>query len=205
MKPQIILIGGGGHCVSCIEIIEEGNQYAIAGIIDLPEKRGEKVCAYEIVGSDLDLPGLVKKNPHFFITVGQIKSPAKRVALFEKLKKLGAKFPSIISPKAYVSKSAEIGEGTIIMHGAIVNTLARVGKNCIINTSSLIEHNAVIEDHCHISTGAIINGGTRVRMNTFIGSNSVTRENIEIGRNSIIGCGIRVTCSLPENSITKEN
>ncbi|MDH3975355.1 MAG: NeuD/PglB/VioB family sugar acetyltransferase [Deltaproteobacteria bacterium] len=205
MKPNIILIGGGGHCVSCIDVIEEEQKYSIAGIVDLPEKLGKKINTYEIVGSDADLPSLVKVNQYFFISLGQIKSPERRVMLFEKVKKLGAKLPAIISPKAYVSKRANIGEGTIIMPGAIVNASTEVGKNCIINTSSLIEHNAIVEDHCHISTGAIINGGTIVRTKTFVGSNSVTKENIEIGCNSIIACGLRIMNNLPENSIIKRN
>lgn len=205
MKPQIILIGGGGHCVSCIDVIEERDQYVIAGIIDLPERKGAIINTHEVIGSDADLPRLADKVPYFFVTIGQIKDSTKRVTLFNKLKELGVEVPTIVSHKAYVSKNADIGEGTIVMHGAIINTLARVGKNCIINTSSLIEHNAVIEDHCHISTGAIVNGGAKVRKNTFLGSNSVTRENIEIGCNSIIGCGVRVSQSLPENSIVREN
>ena len=172
----ILLIGGGGHCKSCIDVIEQEGKFQIAGIVDLPEKRGQSVLEYPVMGCDDDLSELIQSYPNVLITLGQIQSPARRVKLFNDLKRLGAKFPVICSPLAYVSPHAQIGEGTVIMHHALINAGARVGRNCIINTKALVEHDAIIEDHCHISTGAIINGGVRIGPGTFIGSNTVTRN-----------------------------
>lgn len=186
MKEKIILIGGGGHCKSCIDIIEEENNFKIAGIIDIKDKIGQNILGYPIVGSDENLEGLTKLYKYYFITIGQIKSPEKRINLFESIRKLGGKFPVMVSPRAYISKHAKIGEGTIIMHNAVVNVGAKIGKNCIINTGSIIEHDVIIEDHCHISTGATVNGGTVVRNGSFLGSNAVTKEYVVIKENSFI-------------------
>ena len=193
MKEKIILIGGGGHCKSCVDVIEQEGKYRIADIVDLPEKLHQKVLGYEIIAADDDLPQLVNKYENSLITLGQIKSPEKRIRIFQTLKELGAKLPVIISPLAYVSKHAEIGDGTIIMHYALINAGAKIGSNCIINTKALIEHDAVIGDHCHIATGAIINGGVRVGSGTFFGSNAVCKEYIEIRENTVIGCGAKIT------------
>ncbi len=192
MKNEIILIGGGGHCKSCIDVIEAEMKFSIAGIVDVAKKIGKKVLDYEIIGTDDDLPALIKQYENYFITIGQIKSADSRVKMFDKLKMFGIKLPIIISPSAYVSKHAILSEGTIVMHHAIINADAYIGKNCIINTKSLIEHDAKVENHCHISTGAIINGGSVVDTKTFIGSNSVVRENLKIGKQSLIGCHERV-------------
>lgn len=181
MKEKIILVGGGGHCKSCIDVIEQENRYQIAGIIDLQEKLNETILNYQILATDDNLPEIAAKYDNFLITFGQIKTPDKRIELFNKLKKLGGKFPVITSPLAYVSKHAKVGEGTVIMHNALVNADAKIGKNCIINTKALIEHEAVIGDHCHIATNAVINGGSRVGTGTFIGSNAMTPESINIG------------------------
>jgi sugar O-acyltransferase (sialic acid O-acetyltransferase NeuD family) len=203
MKPDLILIGGGGHCKSCIDVIEQENRFRIAGIVDLPERLGEKIFDYNIIACDKDLPDLVKKYSHFFITLGQIKTPTRREKLFEQLKMLGLTLPVIISPRAYVSCYASVGEGTIVMHDAFVNAAAKVGKNCIINTKALIEHDSIVEDYCHISTGAVINGNAKIRSQSFLGSNSVTSEGIEIGENSLIGCGLRITESLQKQTFLK--
>jgi len=185
-KEPIILIGGGGHCKSVIDVIEQQAVYEIAGIVDIPEKLGEKVFNYEIIGQDSDLPMLVKKYNNFHITVGQIKTPESRIRLFNELIKLGANLPVIISPLAYVSKHANIESGTTIMHFAVVNAGAKVGMNCIINTKALIEHDVVIGNHCHISTGAIVNGGVQIGDNVFYGSGAVCKEYITIPENSFI-------------------
>ena len=192
-QTDIILIGGGGHCKSCIDIFQQEGEYQIAGIVDLPEKLHQKILGYEIIATDDDLPRLANEYENFLITLAEIKNPVKRVRIFQTLKELRAKLPVIISPLAYVSKHAEIGEGTIIMHYALINAGAKIGKNCIINTKALIEHDAIIGDHCHIATGAIINGGVRVGSGTFFGSNAVCKEYIRIGENAVIGCGTKMT------------
>lgn len=186
---NIVLIGGGGHCKSCIDVIESTQKYNIVGIIDLPERVGDKVLGYEIIGTDDQIPEFVNKYKNFVITIGQIGYSESRVKIYNLLKKLNAFLPVIISSESYISKHSIIGEGSIIMHNAIVNADAKIGCNCIINTSALIEHDAEIGDHCHISTGAIINGGSIVNKYSFVGSNAVCVEYREINEKTFIKAG----------------
>ncbi len=180
MNPEILLIGGGGHCKSVIDVIELEGKYKIAGIVDKKELIGTEVLGYKIIACDNDLEQLLETFKYAVVTVGQIKLNSLKVRLFNKVKELGYILPTIISPLAYISKHSQIGEGTVIMHHALVNANVRIGKNCIVNTKSLIEHDSIIEDNCHISTGAIINGGVVVKENTFVGSNASTKEYIEV-------------------------
>lgn len=180
MKEKIVLIGGGGHCHSVIDVIEQTNKYEIIGIVDIKENIGKKVLDYEIIAFDDDLEELFKTCPNAVITIGQIKSNSLRVKLFEKLKNIGFNLPTIISPLAYVSKYSKIDEGTVIMHHALVNANAKIGKNCIINTKALIEHDVIVEDNCHISTASVINGGVIVKENTFFGSNATSKQEATI-------------------------
>jgi len=139
---KIILIGGGGHCKSCIDVIEQEDRFTIAGIVDVPEKQQETVLGYPVIGTDADLAELIKTFPNALITLGQIKSPARRRGLFNDLMQMGARFPVIKSPLAYVSSHAQVAEGTIVMHHALINAGAKVGRNCIINTKALIDEYA---------------------------------------------------------------
>ena len=82
-----------------------------------------------------------------------------RVKSYKCLTQLDYILPVLKSNQSYVSKSAKIGQGTIIMHGAIVNANAKIGNNCIINSGSLVEHDVIIGNHCHIATGALVNEG----------------------------------------------
>lgn len=172
-SENIILIGGGGHCHSVIDVVEQQGLYKIAGIVDIPERIGSEVLGYPVIGTDYDLPKLVKKYSNAVVTIGHLKTNTLRVKLYKILTELGFSLPTIVSPLAYVSKHAEVSHGTIIMHHAVVNAGAVIGLNCIINTKALVEHDVIIGNHCHISTAAVLNGGVRVYDHCFIGSNTV--------------------------------
>ncbi len=205
MREEIILVGGGGHCQSCIDVIEAQDEFSIAGIIDTREKVNKDVSGYRIFADDDELPGLVKEYDYFFITLGQIKSALRRRELFSLLTELNAKLPVIISPQSYIAASAGIGPGTIVMHNALVNAASHIGKNCIINTAAIIEHGVKIADHCHISTGAVVNGNCSIGEEVFIGSNAVLCNDIYVVEKSVIGAGAVVTHSLDEPGIYAGN
>ena len=186
---KLILLGGGGHCKSCIDVIEEEGQYTITGILDTEELIGQKILGYEIIGTDAEISRLAQEGHIFLITVGQIKTSAVRKKLFSLLNENSTQIATVVSPRAYVSKHANVGRGTIIMHDALVNAATTIGENCIINTKSLIEHDAVIEDFCHISTSAVVNGGVLVKEGSFFGSNAVSKEYVETVNNAFIKAG----------------
>ncbi len=188
-KPEIILIGGGGHCKSCIDVIEDENKFTIAGIIDVKEKVGDNVMGYPIIASDDEINDVAQKYDNFIITLGHLKDPALRIKLFNKIKNLNKTLPVIISPRAYVSKHSKIDEGTIIMNGVVLNAMSSVGSNCIVNTNALIEHDTFVGDHCHISTSAIINGGCSIADNVFVGSTTVVVQEVQIEENTFVGAG----------------
>ena len=178
MTKPLILIGGGGHCKSVIDVAESAG-YTILGILDRPEEVGKCVLNYEVIGTDADMAKYADKA-EFIVTVGQIKSPDLRIKLHQILADTGCRLATIISPTAHVSRYATVGEGTVVMHQAVVNADAHIGKGCIVNTFANIEHDVHIGNYCHISTGSMINGGAEVADSTFIGSQSVVNQYVKI-------------------------
>lgn len=187
-RKNIVLVGGGGHCVSVIDVIENGNEFKIRGILDSNKKK-TNILGHRILGSDELIPDLVKDDNYFLITVGQIKSYSARLNIAESLLLNNAKIATVTSPLAYVSRHAVIGEGTIIMNHVVINALSKIGNNCIINTKSNIEHGVTVGDFCHVSTCAVVNGDTEVGKGTFIGSNATISNGIAIKENSIVSAG----------------
>lgn len=188
-KPDIILVGAGGHAHACIDVIELQGEYRIAGLVGRQHELGERHLGYEVFASDGDLPALVDRYGNAIVTVGQIKSPEIRVRLYDQLKQLGFKLPVIVSPLAYVSNHAKVGDGSIVMHDALVNAGATIGVNCIVNSKALVEHDAMVGDHCHVSTGVRVNGGAVIGPRCFLGSNCAVINNIEIGSGCLVGIG----------------
>lgn len=202
MKP-LVLLGGGGHCKSVIEVAESAG-YQILGVLDMPENVGKEILSTKVIGTDDGIP-LYVNNADFVITVGFIKNPATRIKLYNKVKEFGGKLAVVIASTAYVSKYATIGEGTVIMHHAFVNAGAKIGNNVIVNTFSNIEHDAVIGDQCHISTGAMVNGDCKIGDNVFVGSQSVLANGITIGDDIIVGAGSLVRKPICEKGIYSGN
>lgn len=199
-KPNLILIGAGGHARACIDVIEQEGIYEIAGLIGLVHEVGSKHFDYEVIATDAEMSALAKQYQFALITIGQIHSAEHRFRLYAQAQEAGFTIPTVIAPTAYISSHATIGTGAAVMHGAIINAGAQVGKNCIINTNSLIEHDAQVEDHCHISTGAILNGNSSIGTGTFIGSGTVIKEGVSIGANSLVGMGLVVRHNLDNNT-----
>ena len=204
MKHPLILIGGGGHCKSVIEVAESAG-YEIKGILDMPDEVGKEVLpGHKVIGTDDEIPQYVEECD-FIITVGFIKNPALRIKLYNKVKAAGGRLATIIASTAHVSKYAELGEGTVIMHHAFVNAGAKIGDNCIINTFVNIEHDAEVGNQCHISTGTMVNGECKIGENCFIGSQSVSANCIEIASDIIVGAGSVVRKSIRVKGIYAGN
>ena len=199
----LILVGGGGHCKSVIDVAESAG-YTILGILERPEEVGKKVLSYEVIGTDDDMAKYVDRA-EFIVTVGQIKSPNLRIKLHKMIEQAGGKLATIVAPTAHVSKYAQLGVGTVIMHQAVVNADAKIGKGCIINTFANIEHDVVIGDYCHISTGAMVNGGATIADGTFLGSQSVVNQCIKIERGGVIASLSVVNKDITEKGIYAGN
>ena len=202
-QKNIILVGGGGHCKSVIEVAESAG-FTIMGILDRPEEVGRNVLGYKVIGNDDDIPKYVNKA-EFVITIGFIKSPTLRIKLYNKVKDAGGKLATIIASTARVSRYTTLGEGTVVMHQAFVNAGAQIGKNVILNSFANIEHDSVVGDQSHISTGTMVNGGCKVGENVFIGSQSVLVNGISVGDDIVVSAGSVVRKSIIEKGFYTGN
>lgn len=201
---SLLLIGAGGHAAACIDVIEQHGVFAIAGLIGAADEIGNVVLGYPVLGADAELPVLAAKFGCALVVIGQIKTPEPRIRMFTQLTRLGCELPTIVSPRAYVSRHATLGAGTIVMHGATVNARVSVGDNCILNTHSVIEHDARVADHCHVATGAIVNGAASIGTGTFVGSQSCVRQGIKLGSHCVVGMGERVLADCADGKTLPE-
>lgn len=190
MDRSIILIGGGGHCKSLIDVIEEEGSYKIVGILDdAIDLLGTKICGYPILGGDELIKELSLKGYSFLISVGQINEGKIRERIFNYCLDLGCNLPNIISPHAYVSKNVKMGKGNVVFHGSIINSETVIGNNNIFNNKSLIEHEVQIGNHNHVSTNSAVNGQVVIGDNNFLGSGSIVINNLVLGNHLILGAG----------------
>ena len=198
-KKDLILVGGGGHCSACLDVLRLLKLYNVVGIIEKNNLKLEKVHNVSVF-KDQETEKLSKNYRSFLLTIGKIGKCNIREKKYYELSSLGIELVSLISPTAYVSTSAKLEKGVNIMHQALININVRVGENTIINSQTLVEHDSSIGSHCHISTGVKINGGVKIGNNTFIGSGTVIHEGITIGNNVIVGAGSIIDRNLPNDT-----
>lgn len=129
------------------------------------------------------------------IAIGNNKTREK---IQSQLETAGATIPILIHPSAVIGENVELGKGTVVMAGVVINCCSRIGKGCIVNTSVTIEHDNVIEDYAQISTGAHIAGTVRIGRNAWIGIGVVIVNNINITSECIVGAGAVVVRDIIE-------
>lgn len=188
-KEPLLILGAGGHALACIDVVEAEGRHRILGLVGRPEEIGKKVSGYQVLGSDRELPILLRKCRKVLVAIGQIKTSVPRQHLFAQALAMGAIFPVVRSPFSQISPRSFLEAGTIVMHGVVIQSGVIVGKNCILNSQCLIEHDARIGDHCHISTKATLNGGVFVGSGSFVGSGAVVQEKTKLKKNSFVQMG----------------
>jgi sugar O-acyltransferase (sialic acid O-acetyltransferase NeuD family) len=183
---DIIFLGGGGHSLSCCDVLNQNKNFNLIGFIDANKNALLSESGYEWLGSDNNMQEAIQKYKNIFISIGHMKTADKRVFLYEKSKKIGGVFPILKSNFSYISPTAFIEEGSLIMHGAVINAKAHISKNCIINSNSVIEHGVTIGNHVHIAPSAIILGDVKIGDECFIGAGAIIREGVTIGKRTVI-------------------
>lgn len=201
--PQnIVIVGCSGHAKVAIDTIEKESNYRIVGLINSSKDLVGSVLGYPILGCDEDLPRLVKDLDIYgcFIAIGD---NWKRSLMFEKLSSIVPKlvFISAIHPLAYIAKGVEIGRGSILMAGALVNSASKVGDFCILNSNSSLDHDGIMEKFSALQPGAITGGNVQIGAFSVICLGANLIQGIKIGQNSIVGAGSLVLHDIPENSV----
>lgn len=174
---RLIIIGASGHG-KVVADIAALNGYE--DILFLDDDENAKECAgYLVVGKSTEAP-----EGDVFVAVGNAEIRKRLMMLYK-----NRKHPVLIHPSVVVAKDVEIGAGSVVMAGAVINPGVRIGRGCIVNTSSSIDHDCVIGDFVHISVGTHLCGTVNVSDCTWIGAGTTVSNNINICGNCIIGAG----------------
>lgn len=183
MCKEVIIIGAGGHGKVIADIINKSGDKVIGFLDDGCTEK--KVLDYPVLGKTEDC--LKYKDKEFFIAIG---NNAVRKKISEKYSIL--KYYTAIHPSAVIAMDVEIGEGSCVMAGVVINTSSKIGKHCIINSGSVVEHDNRLADFVHLSPGAILCGTVSVGECTHIGGGVTVKNNTNIVGDTVLGVGAAV-------------
>ena len=180
----MILYGASGHCKVIIEILEALGERIDFVVDDNPEL--SELLGYE-----------VRRNTgNYDEALISIGSAQIRKKIVERLQV--NHYKTAIHPTAIISPRARIGEGTVVMHGAIVQSCVSIGRHCIVNSGASIDHECSIAVFVHIAPHATLSGNVIVGEGTWIGVGAVVKQGVKIGSWCMIGAGAVVIEDIPD-------
>ena len=193
MKNKLLIIGARGHGKVVADIALKMNRWESVAFLDDNENLKSSM-GIDVIGTTKDVIKFIDSHD---VIVG-IGNNSTREKIQNMLEKLEASIPVLIHPNAIIGTDVEIGNGTVVMAGAVINCCTKIGRGCIINTSATIDHDNIIEDFVHISPGAHLAGTVKVGKGSWLGIGSVVSNNINISSGCILGAGAVVVKDIVE-------
>lgn len=191
---MVLIFGASGHGLVVKEILD---CLQVSAKIFVDDNKIGQWDGLEVVKlSDVD-PTLVDAA---VIAIGK-NSIRKTIA-----NSLNYPFVSLVHPQSVVSKnSVSIGDGTVVMAGAVINPYVTIGKHAIINTGATIDHECCLGDYVHISPNATLCGNVHVGEGTHVGAGATIIPGIRVGKWAVIGAGSVVTKDVLDNETVVGN
>lgn len=191
MSKSVVIIGASGHGKVIADIVLKSGDKVI-GFLDDGIEKGKLIVGFEVLGKISDYKNY--SDYEFVIAIGD---PHIREKIADAL---NVKWHTAIHPTAVISSlDVEIGEGTVVMANAVINSCAKIGKHCIINTGAIVEHDNILSDYVHLSPNVALAGMVSVGKSTHIGTGACTKQVVNIASNCIIGAGSVIVRDINES------
>ncbi|MDW8322181.1 MAG: acetyltransferase [Armatimonadota bacterium] len=193
-RDPIAVIGAGGHARVVIGTLQAAGLPAAAVFDDNPSTWDTEILGVRVLGG-VNL--LVEQG--YRRAVIAIGDNAIRRKLSVQLR--GIEWITAIHPYTWVHPSVQIGEGTVVFAGAVIQPEARIGNHVIINTSATVDHECLICDFAHVAPGVHLAGRVEIGEGAFIGIGSSVIQCCKVGAWAVIGAGAAVVRDIPDGVI----
>ncbi len=200
---KLFILGTSGHAKVILDIAKSMNGYDEIFFLDPSKEKGTKINGIVVAGSEDNLDIIVNgaySNIELAIGIGD---NSIRNKVYEKInsKFTSLKYAILIHPSSFVSETAEIGEGTVVMPCAVVNANSKIGKFSIVNTKASIDHDSLIGDFVTIAPGATLGGNVTVGDYSTVCLGASVIHGITIGKESVIGANSLVLKNIDDNGV----
>ncbi len=183
-KDKLLIIGAGGHGRVTADIALKMNRWQEIAFLDDNDSLAASM-GIRVMGNSSDVYRYLDEYD-IFVAIGDNLT---RELILSQLETEGASIPILIHPSAVIGTNVDIGAGTVVMAGVVINCCSRIGKGCIINTGATIDHDNIIENYVHISPGVNTAGCVHIGKSTWIGIGAIISNNVKIISGCTIGAG----------------
>lgn len=194
------IYGAGGHSKVVRDILSSNDTYIDGVFDDSVLKEISEEFRPERKIDPADYPPFSSLKKPLIICIGNNVTRALTDKRLE-----GGAYGQAIHPGAIIAPDVKTGEGTVIMHRAVIQTGSTIGRHVIINTSAIVDYDNTIADYAHISPQAVLCDNVSIDEGTHIGAAAIVLPKVKIGKWCVVGAGAIVIRDLPDFSIAVGN
>ncbi len=195
---RVAIIGHGGHGRVIQDLLEHFPEHRFIGFLDDQYETFEEQDGF--ICAPLDYAPRLRSHFYDIRFINAIGDNLIRKKVFERLEIPKDFYLTLVHPKAVVSGSAFIGDGTVVMANAVVNPGAVIQDHVILNTGAIVEHDCRVESFSHISPNATLTGSAIIERGVHIGSGATLLPGVKVGQWTTVGAGSTVLKDLPPYS-----
>jgi sugar O-acyltransferase (sialic acid O-acetyltransferase NeuD family) len=194
---KLAILGAGGHGAVVADAAEASGWQKIH-FFDQRWPENTQNAVWDIVGDLTALKKTMRQYDGFIIAIGHNKT---RLNLMTELNSIHPPWVNIIHPRAVISPYAELGLGSVVFAGVVVNAMTKIGRGVILNTGATLDHDCIIEEAVHICPGSHIAGQVRIGALSWLGIGSTVKQCLTIGSEVMVGAGSVVIQDIPNNQL----
>ncbi len=202
VRGRILVVGGAGQGRQVIDALEAGGTDDVVGVLDASLAVGTDVAGYPVLGADTDLATAAAstKATGYVVAIGDNFT---RGMLLDRAARECADLTAVTvrHPRAFVARDATVGDGSIVLTGAVVSNGCRIGRGVLLGTNSSIDHDSTVDDHASLAPGAATGGDVHVGVATALGVGVAVIHGVTIGAHTVVGAGAAVVRDLPDHVV----
>lgn len=189
---RLFIFGCGGHGRVLADIAYKTNSYDSILFLD-DEPKSETCMGFTVL--DNRKPVDFREDDELIVAIGNSQTRQSRQ---EKYESKGIKIARLIHPSASIGLDVQLGQGSVVMAGAVINPGSVLGKAVIVNTCASVDHDSVVGDYSHVSVAAHLAGTVKLGAHVWIGAGAVVINDIDITDGAVIGAGAVVIRNITE-------
>jgi len=192
---QLLILGAGGHGKVIAEIAEALGNWQNIAFLDDRHAKLDGTMRWPVIDGVRHSNRFVSDYSHAVVAVGD---STMRLGWLSMLTSHGFEIPSLVHPTAWISPSADLGKGTVVMANATVQADSRFGSGCIINTGASVDHDCSLADGVHVCPGVNLGGNVHVGVESLLGIGCSVIQGVRIGGRVTVGAGAAVISDISD-------
>jgi len=182
----LLVLGAGGHGKVVAEVAEAAGDWQKIAFLDDRHKALDGTLRWPILGGLDDFSSFRSNYSHAIVAIGDA---SLRLRWLERVVANGFHAPVLMHPTAWVSPSASLGRGSVVMANAVVQAEVKLGEGSIVNTAASVDHDCIIGNGVHICPGVNLGGDVKVGNGSWLGIGCSVVQGIKIGKSVTVGAG----------------